>query len=510
MSYPPILKILSDHLEQPPTASAAELLRGALQLNEAERETIVAEIIDALDAGAADDQPEQVSLDWAELIAAGYRDVPLLAPDLETDSLLARQTEMMGACFEPIGEEHKPEKREGLAAQQIDIEQRHALRLALGFHTPAELSAHLARCLAEPAFGYGERGDNGRTIAQALQTVAGDSGVDFAAAVEAWWHAPDLTAFRRDALAGVPFSFRSLFDAATLTAFTPIVVRLGDQAWRLGLEGHGKYRDFAGDWLAIWPALCDTFVAWHDEDNAGWLADLKARANRFPDTFQRAAWADRLAKETWSVRPEGNRIRLDVARLKNAWPRATVIGQSVGLTRLSGHGMFELAWEGGASHRRFELSNTTRDSIPLEHIEIAHKLAEVLAAETGDTPAPAMPDEVEAAWLRRLKVDGAELGPPGDLDGVKGSGEPAAGYRVAGLTVTLLRGGDDLAFGGDGERGVLLRRNEKRDWIEALPVRRGRAATKPIATTPLAELEPVSRWRRALCAWNAFLVKSEE
>ena len=52
----------------------------------------------------------------------------------------------MDYCFGGIEEERKPEKRLGLAMQQLDVEQRHALRLLLIYQDPTELAAHLERC----------------------------------------------------------------------------------------------------------------------------------------------------------------------------------------------------------------------------------------------------------------------------------------------------------------------------------------------------------------------------
>jgi NAD(P)-dependent dehydrogenase (short-subunit alcohol dehydrogenase family) len=64
---------------------------------------------------------------------------------------------MMEACFGGIGEEKKPEKRMGLAMQQLDVEQRHALRLLLIYQDAEALTAHLARCLALEGAEHGIR-----------------------------------------------------------------------------------------------------------------------------------------------------------------------------------------------------------------------------------------------------------------------------------------------------------------------------------------------------------------
>ncbi|NIP71367.1 MAG: hypothetical protein GTO04_20070, partial [Planctomycetales bacterium] len=49
----------------------------------------------------------------------GYEEVPLLLVDTDPERAVARQKEMMDACFGGIGEERKAEKRMGLAMQQL-------------------------------------------------------------------------------------------------------------------------------------------------------------------------------------------------------------------------------------------------------------------------------------------------------------------------------------------------------------------------------------------------------
>ncbi|HEX9922077.1 MAG TPA: hypothetical protein VGD99_05400 [Anaerolineae bacterium] len=53
---------------------------------------------------------------------------------------------------------------------------------------------------------------------------------------------------------------------------------------------------------------------------------------------------------------------------------------------------------------------TTRHTIPFEHIEVALTLAEALATEYGLQPGPVTPGDVEAAYLRRMKLKRAEFG----------------------------------------------------------------------------------------------------
>lgn len=457
-----------------------------------------------------------------------YDEQPLLLVDTDPERAVARQKELMDTVFGGIGEERKPEKRMGLAMQQLDLEQRHALRLLLIYQDPAELAAHLERCLADPSYGYGPdgRGDNGRTIAQAMAGLLADdpAGGDlahFGSVATAWLEMH--REFQQRLLGGRPLSFRSLFDYGDLDSFVPLFQRVGETTWRLGVEGEGKYRDFQGAAAEIWPHLCDTYVQWLDEDNEKWLADLKRKATRLPDTILRAARADRLRKETNRIEVEGAHIILSAGRndedksVSSAdWPRMITLANSegvgmLGLSRLSGHSFFELAWEGGLHVRRFEISGTTRNRVPFEHIELATMLAEALGAEYDLHPEPVTPADVEATYLRRMKAAGAELGaPPQDSSLPRGiEGQPAAAYQVGEVQVTMFYGGQDFAYAtaGNPEAGILLRRDSNRGVMAAIPVIHGRPQRgNTLITTPLAELSlQDNNWNRSLCSWAAWL-----
>jgi hypothetical protein len=458
-----------------------------------------------------------------------FEEVPLLLVDTDPERAVSRQKELMDYCFGGIGEERKEEKRMGLAMQMLDIEQRHALRLLLIYQDVADLAAHLKRCLADPAYGYGERGDQGRTIAQAMAAMAREGDMD--GIVTAWFQAHQP--FRQRVLSGRAFSFRSLFDFATLDTFAPVVQRVGaasraegrgDMTWRLGVEGDGKFRDFQGEMAKVWPELCDTYVEWSDTDNEAWLNDLKRKADRLPDTIQRVAWADRLGKERRRIEVKGNQVILTTERPSSApstssgsfsrqgdqdWPRSITLGDQIGLSRLSGHAFYELAWAGGLHVRRFELSSTTRNRLPVEHIELAHRLAEALGTEQGLAPDPVTPAEIEAAYLRRMKLKRAELGPPEPGLELPAAiqGQPLAIYQAGNVLVMLLRNNLDFAYATSGDAAILLRRDDKRGILAALPVARGRVRREPLLTTPLAELDfSQAAARRALCAWAAWLV----
>ena len=225
------------------------------------------------------------------------------------------------------------------------------------------------------------------------------------------------------------------------------------------------------------------------------------------------AQADRLRKVTGRIEVNGNRVTLITERDGEAWPRMVTLGDQIGLSRLSGHNFFELAWEGGLHVRRFEISSTTRNKIPFEHIELALRMAEALGEEIDLGPEPVTAAQVEAAYLRRMKADVVELG----LSTLKEvplaiEGQPVAGYVVGDIRVAILHGGVDFAYvtsGDTAEEGVLLRRDQKRGVMMALPVTRGRPRRGvPLMTTPLADLDAaVPGWNRALCAWGAWLAQ---
>lgn len=467
---------------------------------------------EAYESLLADADPDEL---LAELY--GYEEPPMLLVDTDPERAVRRQKELMDTVFGGIGEERKPEKRMGLALQQLDVEQRHALRLLLIYEEAEELVAHLQRCLDDPAYGYGPdgRGDNGRTVAQGMAAVAGD---DLPGLVADWLilHRD----FQQRVLGGRPFSFRSLFDYADLDSFTPLVQRVGETTWRLGVEGEGKYRKFQGDIARAWPQICDTYVEWSDADNETWLTRLKRQAARTPDSIFRAARADRLRKESYRLEVEGSRITLLTERSGPDWPRAIIMVDEagtgmLGLSRLSGHSFYEISWEGGLHSRRFEISGLTRQGVRFEHIEYAALLAETLGAEYGLRPEGTTPAAVEAAYLRRLKATSAEIGPPRPVELPRGvEGRPAALYRVNDLAVTLLYGGPDIAYAANPagpERGVLLCRDEARGVIRAQPVVRGRPRRGlPLMTTPLAELAAAdaAQVNRALAAWAAWLTQA--
>jgi hypothetical protein len=439
----------------------------------------------------------------------GYEEVPILLVDTDPERAVARQKEMMDTVFDGIGEEKKEEKRVGLALQQLDIEQRHALRLLLIYENADDLTAHLKRCLDEPGYGYGKRGDNGRTIAQAMAAVG-----DLEEIAPLWLETH--REFQQLVLQGQPFSFRSLFDFADVTGFVPVVARVGDRAWRLGVEEEGKHLVFEGSIAEVWPRICDTFVEWCDGDNRAWLDNLKRQAERLPDSVIRTAQAERLRKERCTIEVDGNQVILKVERDGQDWPRSITLGDQIGLSRLSGHSFYELAWEGGLHARRFEISGTSKNKVPIEHIEMALRLAEALGQEQGLKPAPVSANDVEAAYLRRLKVKRAEVSRSGEIQLPRCvEGRLVAVYQARDIVAALLHGGNDFAYvtySGENvtpDQGVLLRCNPMRGVMVALPVTRGRVMQgSALMSTPLADLDLKSGdWLRALSAWGAWLTK---
>jgi len=257
-------------------------------------------------------------------------------------------------------------------------------------------------------------------------------------------------------------------------------------------------------------------VAWLEADNEAWLNGLKKKAVRRPDSILRAARADRLRKETDSLTVEGNRVKLITDRGDGDWPQLVVFSDREGvgllaLSRLSGHSFFELSWNGGLNVRYFEISGTTRKKIPFEHIEVATMLGEALAADYEVEPEPVSANEVEAAYLRRMKAKVAVIGPPPAIELPPAiSGRPFAAYQVGEVTVVILKGGEDFAYiavpGKDD--AVLLRQDEKRGVLAAVPAPRGRPRRNEVLmSTPLVELalsDPA--WLRAASAWGAWLV----
>jgi hypothetical protein len=457
---------------------------------------------------------DEAAFDLQDLL--GYEETPLLLVDTDPERAVARQKEMMDYCFGGIGEERKEEKRMGLAIQQLDIENRHALLVLLTHEEPEALIAHLRRCLADRDYGYGERGCNGRTVAQAMAALTGDD--DWAGVATTWLAAHQE--FRQRVANGQPFSFRSLFDYADIDSFAPVVQRVGDMQWQLGTEGEGKSRVFQGAFGDIWPALCDTYVEWSEADNQTWLERLQQQAARQPDSILRTARAERLRKEIDRLEVKGNQVILTTERGGRGWPRSLIYGDQIGLSRLSGHSFYELVWEGGLHVRRFELSSTTRNRIPVEHIELATALAETLALEYNIPLPPVIAEEVEAAYLRRMKAKRAEPGSPQPRELPQAiQGKPMVEYRVNNIVATLLHGGADFAYiapvsvsaNSDQEKektAVLLQRNEQKGVMVALPVVQGRPRRgSPLMTTPLAELDLKNgSWLRALTSWGAWLV----
>jgi hypothetical protein len=476
--------------------------------------TVQASLFDQEDEIFGDVVLDEAAFDLEALL--GYEETPLLLVDTDPERAVARQKEMMDHCFGGIGEERKEEKRMGLAMQQLDIENRHALLLLLTHQEPGTLITHLGRCLADPDYGYGERGCNGRTIAQAMAALA--EGDDLTGVATAWLGAHQ--AFQERVLNGQPFSFRSLFDFADIDSFEPVVQRVGDMNWQLGVEGEGKSRAFQGTFGDVWPALCDTYVEWSEADNQTWLDDLQRRTARLPGSILRTARAEGLRKEFNRIEVQADQVILHTERDGEGWPRSLIFGDQIGLSRLSGHSFYELVWEGGLHVRRFELSSTTRNRVPVEHIELATALAETLALEYDIPLPPVTAEAVEAAYLRRMKAKRAELGEPQPRELPPAiQGKPMAEYRVNNIVATLLYGGTDFAYiapasspGNNGQKqekaAVLLQRNEQKGVMTALLVIKGRPRRgSPLMTTPLEGMNlREGSWLRSVTAWGAWLV----
>lgn len=475
--------------------------------------------------GASDDDTfgqllaeDMAIIDMAETVAQGYFDQPDLTPDGDTERLLARQKEMMDTVFGGIGEETKPSKRLGLSRQQIQLEQHQALRLALGFVELTDVLAHLQRCLDDPAFGYGERGDNGRVIAQALDATR-QEGQTFAERVADWWE--ETEPFRVGVYLGTPFSLRALFDSTTIDTFLPVLRRSGEKEWLLGSRKNGKRRTFEGDLFDVWHAVGDTVVEWTEKENNEWVEKIKAQAAQLPFNIQYPAIADRLDKEIWTVAKDAlgpaNELGVRVSRppQDDAWPRFLAIGDRVGITRLNGHGFHEISWDGGESSRRFELSSTSKNRLPVEHTELALAMALVLAGPDY-RPEPAGPAEIEAAFIRRMKASKIVLGPPpaeGSALLQNDNSTPAASFSVLDARgkeiakAVFMSGGETIVLAVKNDQPVLaLQIDGQHQVIAARPVVKNRVRpTSNIQTTPLNEVAWDPQWIRALSAWLAWL-----
>ena len=518
-------------------ATLPVLLQLAMRLDEGTRLDITGEIITRFSetgetlpetevaiTEANDDETDAslLAVDWATTIAQGYLQPPSLAPDENIERLLVRQKELMETVYDGIGEEKKQAKRQGLALQQLQIEQQMALRLALGFSDAPSLNAHLQRCLDDPEFGYGERGENGRVIAQGLQAVADEEGVSLETVVTAWWEVSEH--FRQQVMAGIPFTLRAVFDETLIDSFVPTLQYRGGAVWRLGVEGEGKFQDFEGNLPDVWNRIGDAMVEWTEGENEDWLKTLKQKALRLPFRIQRLAQADRLNKETWTVVQNGADLTMDVSRTPqdDAWPRFLTLGDQVGITRLNGHGFYELVWGGGAYNRRFDLNGTTQNRITIEHTELILRMGEVLAG-AGILAEPANPEDVEAACLRRLKTISVRLGPPprelpfdrGKRD--KGDDRAVAFYKVTfrgkkkgepqRVDVTWLTGGDLVACAASEGNAVVFRKDERRNELTAHPVKDRRIRLpRKLLSVPLEGSELNSpAWIRAVSAWAAWV-----
>ncbi len=250
---------------------------------------------------------------------------------------------------------------------------------------------------------------------------------------------------------------------------------------------------------------------------------MKTKAIKLPDSIIRTAQAERLRKETCSIWVDGAEIILNTQKGDApAWPRGIVLGDQIGLNRLSGHAFYEIAWEGGLHVRRFELSGTSKNKVPVEHIEIAMRMAEIIGAEHGLSHDPVTANDVEATFLRRLKTKRADMTRPRpDLELprlIKGT--PVAAYKARGITAIMLHsnnGSQDLAYiayedgtsGKLSDEGVLLQRNPAKGQIEAFPVKQGRPLRGgKLMETPLAEIDlRQGSWLRAVSAWGAWLTR---
>lgn len=171
---------------------------------------------------------------------------------------------------------------------------------------------------------------------------------------------------------------------------------------------------------------------------------------------------------------------------------------------------YELVWAGGLHIRRFELSSTSRQKIPVEHIELATALAETLALEAGLELPPVTAEQVEAAYLRRLKVERVSFGQPdgGPLSQAV-RGRAMVVYRAGPVSAYILHDDRDLIYATarDTDTGILIQRDPARERLAALTVTRGRLQRgEPLQTTPLSDIDLTDGGGlRSVAAWAAWL-----
>ena len=489
------------------------LLPQTLKLPPESRQQLSEALLLGIDEDSQDIFLEQTLVDWAELLAQGYIAPPFLLPDDDVEAALARQKEMMDLCFpeSKFETDRKAEKRVGLATQQLQIEQRHALRLVLGYPNLETLLDHLEKCLADPIYGYGERGDQGRTLALALARQAENKRESFTEVATTWLTQSED--FRQAVEQGIPFSLRPFLDNSDIDSFVPILQRLDTNIWRLGSPKQGRHRDFEGAILSLWPAIMDAYVHWIESENATWLTDIRQRALTLPPSLHGAAWASRLSRNAYHLALSQHQVEVVTKRGVSDWPVSLILGEKVGLSRLGGHSLYQVTWDGGAHSRLFEVSNTTRNGLKLEHTELAVAIAEVLYGAGLSELESVTPEEIELAYLTRMRASQATLGGPKAVIISKDlvpEGRPVATYQVGEWTATWLVGGEVLALLSDQAANICyaLLQDPARKILFICPVKDQvlRKRQRLAEATWLVNLNLTdAKWIRALCAWTCWV-----
>jgi hypothetical protein len=227
------------------------------------------------------------------------------------------------------------------------------------------------------------------------------------------------------------------------------------------------------------------------------------------------AWASDLTKTVLSLTRDNNTMSLQVERIPTdeAWPRSVVFGEAMAISRLTGHGFYELIWAGGQSIRRFELSSTSQNKLPVEHTELAIALAEVVAGDGGPRPIPADPEEIEAAFIYKMKLEQVTMGrptmqalPPGRLEG-----RPVAEYKAGDVSVHWIVGGNIIAYairGDNTDQAYVLEKSDKTGLLSIKAVQHGRVRPQPIAVVTAADIGEGKSWNRAVASWLAWATMS--
>jgi hypothetical protein len=180
---------------------------------------------------------------------------------------------------------------------------------------------------------------------------------------------------------------------------------------------------------------------------------------------------------------------------------------------MTGHGFYELLWDEGRQIRRFEISSTSQNKLPVDHTEIAIAIAAALAGEDGPRPEPATPEEIEAALIAKMKLEEVTMGSPtlSTLPAGRGEGRPVAEYKAGDVSVHWIVGGHVIAYATHPKhpnQAFVLEKSGPTNMLVIKEVRRGRIRPQPVAAVTAADIGDGKDWNRAVCSWLAWAAMS--